>query len=412
MAKYELSSDKNVVMLGDTKFEEFFNSHNNSYMFLEWAQGWFEVGSFDWHPKSVNKTLHTAFGSKIPLRFSAAMYNTFIKANIPLEAYFAVTSFGKHWKTFDPRLVNSAVEHNHLVQQAIRDNTLNVLPLMLHKKMDTQQLKAEYGKGLWKKLSNTSKSRMKLLARVIDKNPEWAEVRTCMLKEYRGNIFDDESALIAARIAPKAGTFRQTEHMIYDTVRMANRQGETVNPRWSYKRWEEEHSRLTKDLLTKQYSDKPFTDVAVYEEGGYTFTLFNNQLDIATEGKTMHHCVASYAGQASRGKYAVFRVEGKGERATLGLNYGNLLPIRPREFYFDQCYGMMNSLVSEKLRTAALTITTRHNDYLRLRDGRTAGQGDEGSRAVLDNGREGVPLNQFLRGNAIHAVWIDDLNWA
>jgi hypothetical protein len=193
---------------------------------------------------------------------------------------------------------------------------------------------------------------------------------------------------------------------------MANRQGETVNPRWSYKRWEEEHSRLTKDLLTKQYSDKPFTDVAVYEEDGYTFTLLNSQMDIATEGKTMHHCVASYAGQASRGKYAVFRVEGKGERATLGLNYGNLLPTRPREFYFDQCYGKMNSLVSEKLRTAALTITTRHNDYLRLRDGRTAGQGDEGSRAVLDNGREGVPLNQFLRGNAIHAVWIDDLNWA
>lgn len=412
MAKYELSSDKNVVMLGDTKFEEFFNNHKSPHLFAGWAKPRFELEPFDWHPKSVNKTLHTAFGSKIPMRFSAAMYNTFIKANIPQEAYFAVTDFGKHWKTFDPRMVNIAVRCNHLVQQAIRDNTLNVLPLMLHKKMDTQQLKAEYGKGLWKKLSNTSKSRMKLLARVIDENPEWAEVRTCMLKEYRGNIFGDEAALIAARVAPKAGTFRQTEHMIYDTVRMANRQGETVNLRWSYKRWEEEHSRLTKDLLTKQYSDKPFTDVAVYEEGGYTFTLLNNQLDIATEGKTMHHCVASYAGQASRGKYAVFRVEGKGERATLGLNYGNLLPIRPREFYFDQCYGKMNSLVSENLRTAALTITTRHNDYLRLRNGRTAGQGHQGSRAVLDNGREGVSLYQLLPADEVSAIWIADPYWA
>jgi hypothetical protein len=380
MAKYELSSDKNVVMLGDTKFEKFFNAPKNPYQFLSWANQRFEVETFSTHPKSINKTLHTAFGSKIPMRFSAAIYNTFIKGNIPLEAYFAVRCNGMHWKSFDPTMVNSAVENNHLVQQAVKDNTLNVLPLMLHKRMDTQQLKAEYGKGLWKKLSNTSKSRMKLLIKVIDSNPEWADIRTWVLKEYKGEPYmQSKSELVAARVAPKAGTYRQTYQLIFDTMRMANHRGETVNPQWSYKRWEEEHNRLTKDFLTKQYSDKTFTEVVVYEEDGYTFTLLNNQLDIATEGKIMRHCVASYTGQAIRGKYAVFRVEGKGERATLGLRseIDNV-------FYLDQCYGKMNSLVSGNIYTAAQKITGRYNDYLRLRDGRAAGQGNEGSRAVLD----------------------------
>ena len=420
MALHELSSKKNVVLLGDREYKRYFPTSKNYHFFYDLTFSDFDLGSVgerSYHPKNVNKVLHTAFGSKIPMRFSAAMFNTFIRDNIPKEAWFAVTRKGFHWKKFDSGLVNIAVEYNHLVQQAVKDNTLNLLPLMLQHQKDTQQLKALYGKGLWKRLASTSKSRMKYLAPLIEDNPAWVEVRTGILHEawptsFRSSNTDAYAGLIAARLAPTIKEYHATHMIVRDTTYMATNQGEVVNQNWSLNRWKEEHDRLTRLTLINKYSPKPFCDVAVYEEDGYTFTLLNSQMDIATEGKTMHHCVASYAGQASRGKYAVFRVEGKGERATLGLNYGNLLGIHPREFYFDQCYGMMNSLVSEKLRTAALTITTRHNDYLRLRNGRTAGQGDEGSRAVLDNGREGVPLNQFLRGDAIHAVWIDDLNWA
>ena len=51
-------------------------------------------------------------------------------------------------------------------------------------------------------------------------------------------------------------------------------------------------------------------------------------------------------------------------------------------------------------------------DYLRLRDGWVSGGSDQDPRSVLDYGRQAVPLDQRLRGNAIPSVWFDDLNWA
>lgn len=412
MAKYELSSKKNTVILGDKEFTRYFLAGKKSYhQFLYWAkEEGFDVYDGNGHPKEVNKVLCGAFGSKIPLRFSAAMHNVFIRDNIPREAYFAVSHLGHKWNIFNPQLVNTAAYYNHLVQQAVRDNTLNLLPLMLHKKMDTQQLKAHYGKGLWKRLANTSKSRMRYLSVLIDDNPEWADIRTCILSQTRVALFNSDKGLIAAKIAPKGDMYSATCHMVNDTLRMARQMGVITNPNWSYKRWQEEHDNLSKAILTRSYSDTPFTEVVTYEEGPYTFTLLNNRRDIALEGSTMRHCVGSYAEKAARGGYAVFKVEGK-ERATLGLHKHHSL-VDGTSMRFDQCYGFGNSRCSDELIAAAYKILGRHNDYCRLRDGRVSGSSDQDPRSVLDYGRQAVPLDQRLRGNEIPAVWIDDLNWA
>ena len=415
MAKHELSSDKNRVILGDKEFHIYQPAPKTYYGFLDFAR--MQHFRFDFqgmpHPKVLNKALHESFGSKIPYRFNAAMYNTFIKANLPYEAYFAVKGTKKYWNTFLPALVTSAVNNNHLVQQAVKDKTLNLLPLMLRKQMDTQQLKALYGKGLWKKLANTSKSRMKLLAPLIDESPEWADMRTCILYEVDGRAGWDGRETIAARVAPKAGTYYATYHLVTDTARMASQVGEEVNPNWSLKRWNEEHDRLTKEIMTKKYSSRDFTEVVTYEEGPYTFTLLTNQRDIAIEGSLMRHCVGSYAMAAERGSYAVFRVEGK-ERATLGLRKPSGMGSMAlgMGLCFDQCYGQCNARVSDELGVAAHKIVERHNDYLRLRDGRISGSGDQDPRSVMDLGWQGVPINQQLRGNAVTAVWFDDINWA
>jgi PcfJ-like protein len=413
MAKHELSSDKNKVILGDQEWLRYEATHKSPHMFFDAVRGRFDLPKTSWHPKEVNKILHENFGSKIPYRFGAAMYNTFIKANLPYETHFAVRGFGLKWKTYIPQLVNEAVTYNYLVQQAVRDNTVNLLPLMLKKKMDTQQLKSLYGKGLWKKLANTSKSRMKYLALVIDHNPEWADIRTCILDEVRGYAGWDDSEILAAKVAPKAGTYRRTHHLIQDTQRMARQLGEEVNRKWSLKRWNEEHDRMTKEVTAKKYSSNDFAEVVVYEEGPYTFTLLTNQRDIAIEGTVMKHCVASYAMAAARGNYAVFKVEGK-ERATLGLRKptGMGSTMLGMGLYFDQCYGQFNSMVSEELREAAYKVVDKHNDYLRLRDGRVSGSGDQDPRSVVDLGWQGVPVNQQLRRDAIPPVLFPDIDWA
>lgn len=410
MAKYELRSEKNKVILGDKEFIKYIPADKNPYNFYWRAKEWgFDMGVYDNHPKVLNKTLCDSFGSKIPYRFSAAVYNTFIKDNFPRETHFAISHLGYHWKKFNSVRVNKALENYHLVEQALRDKTINLLPLMLAYGEDTQQLKKRFGKGLWKKLANTSKSRMKYLAEVIDENGEWVDVRTGILQEVKGRLWDG-SELIAAKLSPTVRQYRETLHVIGDTIRMAKQKWEPYNPEWSLKRWQEEHDRLTKMTLLGKYSDKPFCDAVTYEEDGYTFTLLNNQMAIATEGKTMHHCVGSYAGLAAQGSYAVFRVEGNNERATLGLE---LAALGEKRFEFNQCYGLCNSRVSDRLRDAAHRVLRKFNDdRIRCGDGRVSGSSDQGACPLLDNRREGVQLDQQLRGNAFPAVWYDDLNWA
>lgn len=405
MALHELSSKKNVVLLGDREYRFYFPTSKNYHFFYDWAFSDFDLGSVgerSYHPKNVNKVLHTAFGSKIPMRFSAAMFNTFIRDNIPKEAWFAVTRKGFHWKKFDSGLVNIAVEYNHLVQQAVKDNTLNLLPLMLQHQKDTQQLKALYGKGLWKRLASTSKSRMKYLAPLIENDPAWIEVRTGILHEAWPAYFMTGTAnayagLIAARLAPTIKEYHATHMIVRDTTYMATNQGEVVNQNWSLNRWKEEHDRLTRLTLIKKYSPKPFCDVAVYEEEGYTFTLLNSQMDIAAEGQLMGHCVGSYATRAAADKYAVFRVEGK-ERATLGLIRFDdwsrgARPVSGLEY--DQCYGRFNAYVSDDLANAAHKVVKRHNDSIRLRDGQPLRQGHEDTRLVVEHRRVEVPIDQL-----------------
>ena len=390
MARYELSSEKCKVNLGDMSFTKYTPVGKDPHTFYHWSRSYFAVSDIDtFHPKEVNKALHEAFGSKIPYRFSAAMFNTFIRDNVPKEGWFALTHLGHRWNKLNIQLVHTATEHNHLVQQAFKDNTLNLLPLMLHMKKDTQQLKEHFGKGLWKKLAKTSKTRMKYLAPLIKVDPRWVEVRTGVL-ERRHSPYTEEN-LIAAKVAPTVKLYDAASHIIIDSCRMARGLGYDVNPSWSYKRWEEEHDELVKRVNMSRFSPKPFCDVEVYEKDGYTFTLLNSPALIGMEGTIMGHCVGGYAAQAQAGKYAVFKVEGSGdgERATLGLrkHYSE------NRFEFEQCYSRFNRPVSEKLKEAAHKVTKEYNESLRLRNGWTAGEGDEDPRPVLDNRWQNFLLN-------------------
>lgn len=383
MALYELTSGKDFVKLGDKVFSKYEEVPRNPFQFNDWLHHSFpQPHKFEPDvpdriaPRLINKKLCYLFGSKITLRLNAALYNTFIKANFPVETYFAINRQGKSWRTFDPVDVNHAIANKHLVDQAIRDRNINLIPLMLVYEEDTQQLRKRFGKGLWKQLSYTAKTRMRHLAPLLYRSPEFVSVRTGILKkinqweefEYRNNPEFNLAKIAAAKIAPTVATFEHTEMLLRDTLRMAQRQGSEVNYDWSYRRWNEEHELLSREINKHRFSDKKFTEDCAFTDGGYTFTLLTSQLDIATEGNTMKHCVSSYAHSASKGDYAVFKIEGK-ERATLGITINKRIEVNKAAL--QQCYGQCNKTISDDLRSRLPLIVRMFNDTLRLRDRRT-----------------------------------------
>jgi len=402
MALYELTSGKDFVKLGDKVFSKYIEVPKNPFSFNQWlnlhARDYsvkFYQGNDTVLPRVLNKGLHENFGSKITLRLNAALYNTFIKANFPRETYFAISRAGRRWNTFSPHMVDKALRNKHLIDQSVKDRTINLIPLMLEFEEDPQQLRKRFGKGLWKQLAHTSKTRMKHLAPLLRHSTEVTSLRTGILpfvSSYHAHDFDiDFGLLTAAKVAPRIKDFESTLDVVRDTIRMADRAGVEVNHNWSYRRWDEEHDRLSWDVARKGYSEKKFAEHLSFTQNGYTFTLLTSQADIAAEGMQMRHCVASYAFCASKGTYAVFKIEGK-ERATLGLNITptlevvELKPNRVLQAKLQQCYGPRNQPISSELRDTLPDIVRMYNDTLRLRNGRAATASNESPCPVVDNG--------------------------
>ena len=401
MALYELTSGKDFVKLGDKVFSKYEEVPRNPFSFNEWlshnASDYcvkFWQYKDEVKPRVLNKQLHENFGSKITLRLNAALYNTFIKANFPRETYFAISRSGRRWNTFAPYMVDTALNNKHLIDQAVKDRTINLIPLMLEFEEDPQQLRKRFGKGLWKQLSHTSKTRMKYLAPLMRDIPEAISVRTGILSGISTYAISyqymKEALVISAKVAPRIKDFDQTFDIIRDTVRMADRAGVKVNPSWSYRRWLEEHDHLSWDVARKGYSETKFTKDCVFTQDGYTFTLLTSQADIAAEGMQMRHCVASYAHMASRGRYAVFKIEGK-ERATLGLTLSSAVDVdnptgnRVPHAMIQQCYGHSNKNISDELRATLPDIVRKYNDLIRHGNGWAATSSNESPCAVVDN---------------------------
>lgn len=399
MALYELTSGKDFVKLGDKVFSKYEEVPRNPFMFNDWlkqnARDYWTKMAFgtDTSPaKVLNKKLHENFGSKITLRLNAALYNTFIKANFPRETYFAISRAGRRWNTFAPHMVDKATRNKHLVDQAVKDRTINLIPLLLEFEEDPQQLRKRFGKGLWKQLSHTSKTRMKYLAPLMRDMPEAISFRTGLLPAISSYvIFSDEiedAVVTSAKIAPRIKDFVQTLDVVRDTIRMANRHGTEVNLNWSWRRWKEVHDRMSGEIAMNRYPSTKFAEDCVFTQNGYSFTLLTSQADIAMEGTTMRHCVASYAHMASQGKYAVFKIEGK-ERATLGLTVNPRVEIhRPIPFHvaLQQCYGYCNQTISDELRATLPDIVRMYNDTLRHGNKWIASGSNESPCAVVDYG--------------------------
>jgi hypothetical protein len=121
-----------------------------------------------------------------------------------------------------------------------------------------------------------------------------------------------------------------------------------IDYKWSEKRMAQEHQNWTRDImeleidnLSQDYIEE-LEFLKLYPLEG--LQLLDNQQAVFREGKQMQHCVyTNYWGSVKRGMYAVYAVDYKGERATLGLR------IEDDRIRFNQLYGKRNSAASSEL---------------------------------------------------------------
>jgi hypothetical protein len=119
--------------------------------------------------------------------------------------------------------------------------------------------------------------------------------------------------------------------------------------------WHRRHDDLVRRVNKQRIetaSDEQFIEPRVEVIDGFTFARLCSERDYLREGAEMQHCIGSYASYAQSGEYMAFKVEGRGERATLGLQvFANEC------VQFDQLHGLCNGLVSGCMHKAALTLS-------------------------------------------------------
>lgn len=307
-------------------------------------------------PKSLHKFFAEMLGPRFNFRFFAANYWLWIGNRMTTRTANMLRHEGNHWQKYDASLVALANELLPLVNEAERDGLYHLIPAILHYGASPQAIRAKIGRGAWRRIATNSISRNLLIMRAAQrcrlKDRDEAFIRLLdipsgVLPAIRNGADGDEA--IAARITPRkrSSEFARTLNIVADTRRMM--MPAEFNPQWGFARMQREHELATKAIMQRKYSPKAFAPAWQFEDGGFSAELLTSQLDIATEGATQHHCVASYARTAALGKYAVFRIDGK-ERATAGVIDGRV----------DQVYGTCNARVSDECQAFARTVARRY----------------------------------------------------
>lgn len=383
---YEIIGDpeNQVVWVGKTKYTgwEYYNPRTSSghYSHYNFAQILTTitndkniVAMFD--ECAGKKSMHGFYkytnrmiGSKPIYRFNAAMYNTFLKHNFNYKTMNTLRYNNYKWYMFDWNKVSQAILYKDIIHEVEKDNLYNIIPYVIAYGKSPQELRQLFGKGLWKKIVNSSYYRNNRVAwtsyyyqRSIYVGNKTITVDHDMMRDmydvyvYTLEYMYNREDLVTIKQAMQdikghisQERFDRLRNIDTDLRRMLEQLGRKYNPKWSLARKEEEHAKATRDINRKKYSPEPFDDTHEFEIDGYKFKRLISPLDIRTEGDYMGHCVGSYATRAAEGSYIVYEIDGK-ERATLGIRVksdevGEIL------FIFDQCYQRYNRGISDELR--------------------------------------------------------------
>ena len=125
----------------------------------------------------------------------------------------------------------------------------------------------------------------------------------------------------------------QPQGQFKDIIEQSLSLGRTVNPRWSKKRMEEEHLKMTRMLMKKEIDHKE--QIPIYKECpvfDYPCHILNTEKEVFEEGLDMHHCIYTCYWKRINNKEYLGLSFYEPERFTLGLKRTN------GKFEFDQAY--------------------------------------------------------------------------
>ena len=246
-------------------------------------------------------------------------------------------------------------DRKEYLMQAIEDGQENLIPLIFAFNATPSELKAMFGKGEWKRLCKNSRTRNMLIVKCAPfyrlneadrvRNVKYANKIPSTVLGYRNDVGD--SLLWAVKNKERALNIDWETGILVslyaDTKRMAQRTRQEFNPNWSRRTMKEKHEEFTNKINEARYGTKPFEyERIIIEQGEYTGELLMSPKEVANEGTSMRHCVASYAEDCSFGKYAVFSIKKNDDRySTLGLRK------RDTEWRINQHYMACNQRVKD-----------------------------------------------------------------
>ena len=265
------------------------------------------------------------------------------------------------------------------LKQMLEDGQENLIPLVLKTEMTPKQIKDSLSKASWKRLTKVSFTKAQYISRAVNgkyvtKIPEYLELNTSYLANVN-NLLSNVPHLVVNRLAKQrrcltdADKIYDMARIVQDTMMIAEEIGYDVNPNWSWKRWSEEHTIVTRKRRAKEFSDKEIL-VGIYanlhrevvSEIGDKATLLTTALSVALEGDEMGHCVAGYARRCIKGEYVVYHLHlADGTVGTLGCTVEGT--DKCPQLRYQQCYGKYNARIDT---TFARQVIEQVNNHLVL----------------------------------------------
>lgn len=246
------------------------------------------------------------------------------------------------------------------LDQLKKDNLYHLAPIVFKLRKDPADLKKEFGKGAWKKITKNTFSRNKLLMNVPTRNTETIvdfNTLPSSLIQYVDMSVPKFLKWAQEKMKGKWSNKKEIEkayHLFIDTERMANNIGETFNLNWTHEEMKAAHDRYIPQLISgalkadnKVFDHYDSVPVKTYIQGDFEATYLKTVDEIHLEGKRMHHCVGGYAGLAKCNEYAVYHITFKGEKySTLGLVVNKNLVNNKLTYNLSQHYEACNQPVS------------------------------------------------------------------
>ena len=307
-----------------------------------------------------------------PSQFCKVFNSAVWKSAIVPYKEFQSLFFGK---VIDRGAFISVAHQHNLLTQAVKDGQKNILPIIAYTGETPQELKKNFGKGLWKKLCANTQHRNRL----ITCSPlPWGSALRLDSGALKFANFNAEAIHWAKNVCKipytkiKSQEGQESVMLFNDTKHMARHEEQPFNPSWSKLKMQEKHNeymtigqreqearrkerdevyRLRVEKLEKADLSEVYPQTT-FEKDGVVATILTKYEQIKEEGITMRHCVGTYAENAINGAYAVIHMSGDDEETTLGLSVDSSIwgvKVEEKMFRFNQHYGKCNSeVVSEK----------------------------------------------------------------